>query len=196
MRANPLVCGQDPQRSGEPTGLGGYDLRAPPSRRSRSRASTSDRDRDAPRTLADTLESAVKLMREKAHAHIKINLDFLHLWEAGCPPLEAYRLLKVWTVNYHLKNISDIGRLDIYKPENVYSPSGDMRGTASLARGVINYGGLFDCLERDGVPHPLSLEWFGERPSQYLQAEMMWLRRQTLSAAPNNNQYGIEGARP
>lgn len=149
-----------------------------------------------PGTLADTLESAVKLMREKAHAHIKINLDFLHLWEAGCPPLEAYRLLKVWTVNYHIKNISDIGRLDIYKPENVYSPSGDMRGTASLARGVINYGGLFDCLERDGVPHPLSLEWFGERPSQYLQAEMMWLRRQTLSAAPNNNQYGIEGARP
>ena len=36
-----------------------------------------------PNTLTDTLPSTIELLEEVNHPNLKINLDFLHIWESG-----------------------------------------------------------------------------------------------------------------
>jgi 3-dehydroshikimate dehydratase len=131
-----------------------------------------------PNTLADTLSSTLRLLRETAHDHLRVNLDFLHVWELGSAPIDAYRELKAWTVNYHLKNISGRNRLDVFAPDNVYSPSGDRSGLTALSDGIIDYSAIIEQLVRDDSPHTASIEWFGEQPFRYLESELAWLKKQ------------------
>ncbi len=49
-----------------------------------------------PNTLTDCLDSTLKLLEEVNHPYLKINLDFLHIWESGADPVESYRQLKPW----------------------------------------------------------------------------------------------------
>ncbi|WP_239617718.1 sugar phosphate isomerase/epimerase family protein [Cohnella mopanensis] len=131
-----------------------------------------------PDTLADTLSSTLRLLRETNHAHLRVNLDFLHAWEWGSDPIDAYRELKSWTVNYHLKNISGRNRLDVFAPNNVYSPSGDRIGLTALSDGVVDYSAIIEQLVRDDSPYTASIEWFGEQPFRYLESELAWLKKQ------------------
>ncbi|QMV40604.1 sugar phosphate isomerase/epimerase family protein [Cohnella cholangitidis] len=128
-----------------------------------------------PNTLADTLESTLRLLTNVGHDHVRINLDFLHLWESGCNPIVAYEQLRDWTVNYHLKNISDRNRLDVFEPRNVYSPMGGRAGMVGLSKGAIDYSEIMERLERDETSEPLAIEWFGDQPLTHLRTELAWL---------------------
>ncbi|MEK0316183.1 sugar phosphate isomerase/epimerase family protein [Cohnella sp. 56] len=127
-----------------------------------------------PDTLADTLQSTLRLLRDTNHSHVRINLDFLHLWESGTAPLEAYRALSEWTVNFHVKNVASPDHVELFAPVNVFSPSGRRTGMTGLSSGAIDYSAVFDRLCRDGVQHPVAIEWFGEQPYQHLRSELQW----------------------
>ncbi|QYR19386.1 sugar phosphate isomerase/epimerase [Paenibacillus sp. sptzw28] len=129
-----------------------------------------------PDTFADTLQSTLRLLKDVGHAHVRINLDFLHLWESGTNPLEAYNGLKTWTVNYHLKNIAGREMLGIFAPGNVYSPTGSRMGMTALSDGLIDYSPVIGQLERDQCQHPVAIEWFGDQPHLHLQTELSWLK--------------------
>ncbi|WP_187273987.1 sugar phosphate isomerase/epimerase [Paenibacillus sp. N3.4] len=133
-----------------------------------------------PNTLADTLSSTLRLLNEAAHSHIRVNLDFLHIWELGSDPLYAYRALKGWTINYHLKNISGRDKLGVFAPDNVYSPSGDRNGLTALSEGVIDYTPIIEQLDRDNSTYTAAIEWFGDQPFRYLEKELAWLIKHEL----------------
>ncbi|MFC4102468.1 sugar phosphate isomerase/epimerase family protein [Paenibacillus xanthanilyticus] len=128
-----------------------------------------------PRTYADTLDATLRLLRDTGRSEIGINLDFLHLWESGTPPLEAYRELRRWIVNYHVKNVAAPEQAGLFEPGNVFSPSGKRDGMAALAQGAIDYAAVFDQLNQDLTPHPIAIEWFGEHPFARLEKERQWL---------------------
>lgn len=130
-----------------------------------------------PDTLADTVDSTLRLIHETGHEDVKINLDFLHMWEAGTDPLEAYRVLKPWIANFHLKNVANRESLGLFAPSNVYSPNGSRNGMVKLAEGVIDYPAIIGHLEKERSPHAASIEWFGEEPHRELREEMIWLKQ-------------------
>lgn len=129
-----------------------------------------------PNTLADTLSSTLRLIHEVDHPHLRVNLDFLHIWESGSDPLHAYRELKEWTVNYHLKNIAVPDKLAVFAPGNVYSPYGDRQGLTTLSEGAVDYSSIISQLNRDDCAGMAAIEWFGDQALQYLTKEMAWLR--------------------
>jgi len=129
-----------------------------------------------PNTLADSLESTLRLLHEVNHSHLRVNFDFLHVWESGCDPLVGYRALEPWIDNFHAKNITDRSRLHVFEPLNVYSPSGTRQGMTPLADGAVNYAEIIETLIRGEVAKPISIEWFGNEPYRIVKAELAWLR--------------------
>ncbi|WP_068777278.1 sugar phosphate isomerase/epimerase [Paenibacillus sp. FJAT-26967] len=131
-----------------------------------------------PNTLADTLASTLVVLEETGHEQLAINLDFLHLWEAGEDLQECMRLLEPWVQHYHLKNISSPQYLDVFQPHNVYSSSGTREGIVKLGGGAVDYRSILKYIHRTGIP--ASLEWFGPDPLNILKEEMDWLRKLEL----------------
>jgi 3-dehydroshikimate dehydratase len=128
-----------------------------------------------PNTYADTLKSTLQILDDTHHDSIRINLDFLHLWETGSQPREALRALRPYVVNCHLKNVKSWEHLEEFAPDNVYSPSGRREGMISLSEGIVNYSDALYDLFQFGEGIPLAIEWFGDRPFQYLMLEREWL---------------------
>jgi 3-dehydroshikimate dehydratase len=132
-----------------------------------------------PDTLADTVESTLRLIAEVNHPALRVNLDFLHVWEGGSDPLDAYLRLKPWVSHFHLKNISSAEHLSVFAPANVYAAAGDRSGMTRLADGVIDYGRLLSAMQEEANAADLyaSVEWFGDHPSRVLRKEIAWLRQ-------------------
>ncbi len=129
-----------------------------------------------PDTAADCLDSTLRLLREADHPALRLNLDFLHLWEAGDDPLRAYELLKPYVLNYHLKNVSSRERLPVFSPMNIYSPSGSREGIVPLAEGELSYSPIVRKLAEDRLNRPVSIEWFGPNPFEAVRKELEWLK--------------------
>lgn len=77
-----------------------------------------------PNTLTDTLPSTLELLEEVDHPNLKINLDFLHIWESGADPIDSFHRLRPWIQHYHFKNISSADYLHVFEPNNVYAAAG------------------------------------------------------------------------
>ncbi|MFD0697454.1 sugar phosphate isomerase/epimerase family protein [Paenibacillus sp. GCM10027628] len=129
-----------------------------------------------PGTLADTLDSTIRLIQQTDHDALRVNLDFLHIWESGCEPMEALFKLKPWTMNYHLKNVQARSYLSVFEPNNVYSPNGLREGMVALAEGVVDYKPIIQELVKVQSPYLASLEWFGYEPYRQLETEIRWLK--------------------
>ncbi|MDF2814068.1 MAG: 3-dehydroshikimate dehydratase [Paenibacillus sp.] len=138
-----------------------------------------------PNTLTDCIESTVTLLHEIGHDHLRINLDFLHIWESGLDPLKGLELLEPWVDNFHLKNIAVAEQLDVFLPANVYSANGSRRGMVPLHAGQIDYVRILEVIRHFNVF--ASLEWFGARPLRMLPNELAWIRNQ-------NSRMGTEEA--
>jgi 3-dehydroshikimate dehydratase len=132
-----------------------------------------------PDTLADTVESTLQLIAEVDHPALRINLDFLHVWEGGSDPLDAYLRLKPWVSHFHLKNIASADHLSVFAPANVYAAAGDRTGMTRLGDGVIAYDRLLSAMQAEADAEELyaSVEWFGDQPSRVLRKEIAWLRQ-------------------
>ncbi|MFC4304109.1 sugar phosphate isomerase/epimerase family protein [Cohnella boryungensis] len=128
-----------------------------------------------PGSLADCTASTLRVLEETEHPWLGINLDFLHLWEAGDRPKEAYEALKPWTVHYHCKNIGDRRFLNVFEPGNVYAPGGSREGMVPLAEGAVDYAEIIRMLAEEQKEAAVSLEWFGADPVGYLSAEKDWI---------------------
>jgi 3-dehydroshikimate dehydratase len=119
-----------------------------------------------PGTLADTMESTVRLLKEVDQPNLKINFDVLHVWESGANPIEAFHLLKQDIEHFHLKNISSADLLSVFSPPNVYSASGSREGLVPLFEGAVDYQTFLEFLmqQPDQTFHHMdaSLEWFGD----------------------------------
>ncbi|WP_274382349.1 sugar phosphate isomerase/epimerase family protein [Paenibacillus paridis] len=138
-----------------------------------------------PGTLADNLASTLRLIREVDHPMLGVNLDFLHLWEAGDDIASAYQRLSPWTMHYHCKNVRSRRELGVFSPDNVYAPGGAREGMVPLAEGAVDYEAIFSML-RDKEPlASFSLEWFGSDPYRYLSEEIAWIKAQHGSHAFN-----------
>jgi 3-dehydroshikimate dehydratase len=131
-----------------------------------------------PETFADTLDSTLRIIQQTEHDFLRINLDFLHMWEADCEPLVAFQKLMTWTMNYHLKNVQARNFLHAFEPNNVYSPSGRRDGMAALADGVVDFAPIINALIQANTPNSASLEWFGNEPYRFLKTELHWLKEQ------------------
>ncbi|MEK4006763.1 sugar phosphate isomerase/epimerase family protein [Paenibacillus sp. FSL H3-0333] len=129
-----------------------------------------------PGTAADGLDSTLQLLRQTGHPALKLNLDFLHIWESGADPLAAFERLKPWIVNIHLKNVESRQWLEVFSPNNIYSPSGSRRGIVPLADGEMDCQAIMKRLILDPTRAPVSLEWFGANPFQILKSELGWLK--------------------
>ena len=124
----------------------------------------------------DTLESTKRFFLEVNHKAIKLNLDFLHLWEFGADPIKSFDVLKKWVVNFHFKNIINEVNLSVFNPTNIYSPNGSRKGIVPLNEGKINYIKIIKYLIENKFDKPISLEWFGKDPFNYLELEIKWLK--------------------
>lgn len=118
-----------------------------------------------PNTLADTLLSTQQLLEEVDHRALRINFDVIHLWEAGCDPVQAFQLLEPFIVHMHLKNVSARELLHVFAPANVYAPAGKRVGMVSLFEGAFDFKGFlsFVMTQAQSCWNELdaSLEWFG-----------------------------------
>ncbi len=129
-----------------------------------------------PGTAADGLDSTLRLLRQTDHPALKLNLDFLHIWESGADPLVAYERLKPWIVNFHLKNVESLQWREVFSPDNIYSPSGSRRGIVRLADGEMDCQAIMKRLILDHLEASASLEWFGAMPFEILKSELGWLK--------------------
>ncbi|MGG3890723.1 sugar phosphate isomerase/epimerase family protein [Metabacillus fastidiosus] len=134
-----------------------------------------------PNTLADSLTSTVRLIEEVNHDALKINLDFLHLWENGDHPVECFKKLEPFVQHYHLKNISSASLLDVFEPYNVYMANGSRLGMTPLhQKGIIDYEEIYDLILP--TDHFASLEWFGPNAKQVIANDSNWLQNKMTSA--------------
>ncbi|MDM5427373.1 sugar phosphate isomerase/epimerase family protein [Bacillus mycoides] len=131
-----------------------------------------------PNTLTDTLPSTLKLLEEVNHPYLKINLDFLHIWESGADPVDSFHRLKPWIQHYHFKNISSAEYLHVFEPNNVYAAAGSRIGMVSLFEGIVNYDEIIR--EVRDTDHFASLEWFGHNAKDILKEEMKALTNRKL----------------
>ncbi|MBK5425116.1 sugar phosphate isomerase/epimerase [Bacillus sp. TH30] len=131
-----------------------------------------------PNTLTDTLPSTLKLLEEVNHPYLKINLDFLHIWESGADPVDSFHRLKPWIQHYHFKNISSAEYLHVFEPNNVYAAAGSRIGMVPLFEGIVNYDEIIR--EVRGTDHFASLEWFGHNAKDILKEEMKALTNRKL----------------
>ncbi|TVX92757.1 sugar phosphate isomerase/epimerase family protein [Paenibacillus agilis] len=128
-----------------------------------------------PNTIADNTESTLLLMKEVNHEAVKVNLDFLHLWEAGDDPLASYGQLHNWVENFHLKNITSLENCTVFDSNNVYAPSGSRSGIVPLSDGQVDYASIIKAIHKSGKN--ASLEWFGDDPLRYLAQERQWIQQ-------------------
>ncbi|MES5926353.1 sugar phosphate isomerase/epimerase [Bacillus cereus group sp. MG9] len=131
-----------------------------------------------PNTLTDTLPSTLKLLEEVNHPYLKINLDFLHIWESGADPVDSFHRLKPWIQHYHFKNISSAEYLHVFEPNNVYAAAGSRVGMVPLFEGIVNYDEIIR--EVRDTDHFASLEWFGHNAKDILKEEMKALTNRKL----------------
>lgn len=131
-----------------------------------------------PNTLTDTLPSTLKLLEEVNHPYLKINLDFLHIWESGADPVDSFHRLKPWIQHYHFKNISSAEYLHVFEPNNVYAAAGSRVGMVPLFEGIVNYDEIIR--EVRDTDHFASLEWFGHNAKDILKEEMKVLTNRKL----------------
>lgn len=131
-----------------------------------------------PNTLTDTLPSTIELLEEVNHPNLKINLDFLHIWESGADPIDSFHRLKPWTLHYHFKNISSADYLHVFEPNNVYVAAGSRIGMVPLFEGIVNYDEIIQ--EVRGTDLFASLEWFGHNAKEILKEEMKVLINRKL----------------
>ncbi|RCX17331.1 3-dehydroshikimate dehydratase [Fontibacillus phaseoli] len=129
-----------------------------------------------PKTMADTLQSTLDLIRDIHHPQLTVNLDFLHLWESGSHPIEAFRELQPFVSIMHLKNISAKQHLGVFEPGNVYSPNGSREGIVALGEGLVDYKQVISCLMEQNLHVSASLEWFGRNPYEALSKDIGWLK--------------------
>lgn len=132
-----------------------------------------------PNTLADSLSSTLRLIEEVNHDALKINLDFLHLWESGDDPVDCFKQLEPFIQHYHLKNISSASLLHVFQPHNVYAANGNRIGMTPLhCKGVIDYeeiGRLISSTDLFG-----SLEWFGPNVKQVIESDSKWMQNKLI----------------
>jgi 3-dehydroshikimate dehydratase len=114
-----------------------------------------------PSTLADTVDSTLRLLAEVDHPALRINFDVLHVWEGGDDPSAALALLRPFVAHFHLKNVSSRERLEVFAPANVYSAAGSRVGMVPLFEGVLDYRAFLAELAGD-ARLDASLEWFGD----------------------------------
>lgn len=128
-----------------------------------------------PHTLTDSIDATLTLLHELDHRNVRINLDFLHVWESGTDPIDGFEQLKPWVDHFHMKNVTSARDLGVFHPNNVYSASGSRSGMVPLRAGALDYRSI---IQQIG-PTELyaSLEWFGAKPLSVLQDELEWLRR-------------------
>jgi hypothetical protein len=84
-----------------------------------------------PHTLTDSIDATLLLLHELDHRNVKINLDFLHVWESGTDLIDEFECLKPWVEHFHLKNVTSARDLGVFHPHNVYSASGSRSGMAA-----------------------------------------------------------------
>ncbi|WP_442602794.1 sugar phosphate isomerase/epimerase family protein [Paenibacillus sp. KN14-4R] len=128
-----------------------------------------------PNTYADTLISTKRMCEEVQNEYLKVNLDYLHLWETGVFPVEAYYQLQPWIANYHLKNILAIEYSNVFEPANIYSPNGTRLGMTSLRNGAIQYEEVIRLMLNNENNSYIGIEWFGDDPINYLIEEKKWI---------------------
>ena len=118
-----------------------------------------------PNTLADTLESTLRLIEEVNHPALRINFDVIHVWEMGSDPIYALDQLAPLIVHMHYKNITRRELLEVFNPGNVYAPAGSREGMTPLFNGEYDFKQFFDYLmNQSSLPWQnmdASLEWFG-----------------------------------
>lgn len=131
-----------------------------------------------PNTLTDTLPATIELLEEVNHPNLKINLDFLHIWESGADPIDSFHQLKPWTLHYHFKNISSANYLHVFEPNNVYAAAGSRIGMVPLFEGIVNYDEVIQEVRDTNLF--ASLEWFGHNSKEILKEEMKVLINRNL----------------
>ncbi|HDR4456815.1 sugar phosphate isomerase/epimerase family protein [Bacillus cereus] len=131
-----------------------------------------------PNTLTDTLPATIELLEEVNHPNLKINLDFLHIWESGADPIDSFHQLKPWTLHYHFKNISSANYLHVFEPNNVYAAAGIRIGMVPLFEGIVNYDEIIQEVRDTNLF--ASLEWFGHNSKEILKEEMKVLINRNL----------------
>ncbi|WP_283130076.1 sugar phosphate isomerase/epimerase family protein [Enterovibrio norvegicus] len=120
-----------------------------------------------PGTLADTPNSIIQLLEEVNHPALKLNFDTLHVWEAGEDPVAFHRRVAHCIGHYHLKNVRSRDQLNVFSPDNVYSPAGCRYGMVPLLEGAMDYHRFLpEVLKNDHAT--ASLEWFGNDVKQTL----------------------------
>ncbi|OAN14052.1 3-dehydroshikimate dehydratase [Photobacterium jeanii] len=113
-----------------------------------------------PNTLADTPASTWQLLQEVDHPVLKLNFDILHVWEAGAEPIDFHHQVAEYVGHYHLKNIASRKQLDVFSPDNVYSPAGTRHGMVPLFDGAFDYRRFLAQIGLE-ADKSASLEWFG-----------------------------------
>jgi 3-dehydroshikimate dehydratase len=133
-----------------------------------------------PNTLADTHASTLQLLDEIDHHALRVNLDVIHVWEAGADPIAVLKQLEPFVAHMHWKNISSKELLHVFAPANVYAPAGNRAGMVNLFAGAFDYQHFLrfvmteSRLSWDNLD--ASLEWFGPNVLRTLQQDALQLR--------------------
>lgn len=134
-----------------------------------------------PNTLADTHASTLQLLEEIEHPSLRLNLDVIHVWEAGTDPVEALRRLEPFVAHMHLKNITHRELLPVFAPGNVYAPAGSRTGMIGLFEGAYDFRRFLRFVLTESRLNwdklDASLEWFGSDVVGTLQKDRLQLRQ-------------------
>lgn len=118
-----------------------------------------------PNTLADTLDSTLKLIEEVNHSALRLNFDVIHVWEMGSDPIFALDQLAPVIKHLHFKNITQRDLLNVFNPNNVYAPAGSREGMTALFNGEYDFKQFLTYLMKESSVAwqnmDASLEWFG-----------------------------------
>lgn len=127
-----------------------------------------------PGTLADSGVAAARLMEALDNPAVGLNLDLLHLWEAGDDPLAAVVALAPHALHLHLKSVASRADLDVFAPSNVHDPAGCREGMCPLFDGALDYAAILPSLP---THIDAALEWFGPNPEAVMAADLVRAQR-------------------
>jgi len=132
-----------------------------------------------PNTLADTIESTMRLVETVNEDNVRVNLDFYNMWETErLSPLKLLNMLYPWVVHIHAKNaVLSKGRISPFC--YIMDKNRDLTGIRNLSNGDLDYDLILRGLIDKGYDRYISIECFETRrfPLRVAKEEIIYFRR-------------------
>lgn len=106
---------------------------------------------------ADTIHSILRILRAVKNPAVGLIFDGFNFYPSGLEMMEAYEILKKYSIHYHFKNL-------LWTPHEC----------VPLNEGDVDFKPLIKAMKQDGYDGYVSFEYFGENSPELIRRSKEW----------------------